>query len=313
MDDAVRAAVPGASRTATLPRSAWLLVALLTAGWGFNWPIMKVALRELPPWTFRSVCLACAMLTLFVIARAQGQSLRPPPGAWLPLSVVALCNVTAWSLFSVYGIKYLAAGRAAILAYTMPAWTGLLGVWLLREPLTRRRLLGLALGMLGMAALMGSEMSQLRAAPIGALFMLGAAWSWALGTVVFKRYPIAMPSAALTAWTLLLGGAPIWIATPLIEGYTLKPLSLWPTLATLYNMVIAFNLCYWAWQKIMTRASAGVSAMSTLMIPVLGVLSGMVLLGERPGWQELAALLLVLGALATVLLPSKAARGSPAR
>ena len=68
-------------------------------------------------------------------------------------------------------------------------------------------------------------------------------------------------------------------------------------------MVVAFVFCHWAWFKIVSRASAGVSALGTLMIPVVGVLSSMLALGERPSWQEYRALLLVMGAIATVVIP----------
>jgi drug/metabolite transporter (DMT)-like permease len=288
----------------SLPRSAWFLLAAVTLGWGFNWPIMKVVLAEVPPWTFRTLCLAASAACLLTVARLNGHTLRVPARAWPALVAVALSNVTAWSLFSVYGIKYLPAGRAAILAYTMPAWTILLGWWLLKERITARKLLGLACGLAGMLILMGSEIRALRAAPIGALCMFGAALAWALGTVLFKRYPIPVSTVAVTGWMMALGGIPIWIATPFLEHDALRWYGLGATLGLLYNMLIAFNFCYWAWQKIVTLAPAGVSALSTLMIPVIGVLSSMWILGERPGWQEFSALALVLGALATVLLPS---------
>jgi drug/metabolite transporter (DMT)-like permease len=66
--------------------------------------------------------------------------------------------------------------------------------------------------------------------------------------------------------------------------------------------------CYWAWFKIVEMVPVGVSALSTLMIPVVGVFSGMLVLGESPGWNDLAALLLVIAAQATVLVNS---RGKP--
>jgi drug/metabolite transporter (DMT)-like permease len=301
----VRAA-PG-PQSATLPRQAWIFLAMLTLGWGFNWPIMKVALSEVPPWTFRTLCLLCAAVSLLALARLGGHRLRVPPGAWLPLSVVALCNITAWSLFSVYGLKLLPAGRAAILAYTMPIWTILLSRWLLGERMTWRRVAGLVLGMTGMLILMGSEVQNLRAAPVGALFMVAAAVSWAVGTVVFKRYPVAMSALAATGWMMVIGGIPIWICTPLLEPHALHPISFWPALGLAYNMIVAFSVCYWAWQKLVTIAPAGVAALSTLMIPVLGVVSGMLLLGEQPRWQEFTALGFVLAALATVLTPSVSA------
>lgn len=80
--------------------------------------------------------------------------------------------------------------------------------------------------------------------------------------------------------------------------------SLQASIAVLYNMFVPFILCYWAWFKIVSRASAVVSALGTLLIPVVGVISSMVVLGERPSWQEFAAMTLVLAAIGTVLVPA---------
>jgi len=73
----------------------------------------------------------------------------------------------------------------------------------------------------------------------------------------------------------------------------------------LYNLLVAFLFCYWAWTRIAIVAPVGVSSLSVMMIPVVGVFSGMLVLGETPRWQDYVALFLVVGALATVLLPSK--------
>jgi drug/metabolite transporter (DMT)-like permease len=80
----------------------------------------------------------------------------------------------------------------------------------------------------------------------------------------------------------------------------------WRGLAALaYNIVVAFVYCYWAWFKIVGQAPASVSALGTLMIPVVGVFSSMLVLGERPSASEYAALALVLGSIATVLRPGR--------
>ena len=86
------------------------------------------------------------------------------------------------------------------------------------------------------------------------------------------------------------------------------PVSLGPILATTYNMFICFIFCYWAWFRIVGMVPVAVSGLSILMVPVIGVFSGALLLGERIGGQELAALALVVAALATVLMPPPARR-----
>jgi drug/metabolite transporter (DMT)-like permease len=221
--------------------------------------------------------------------------------------VISACNVTLWNLFIGYGLQMLPAGRSAILAYSMPVWAVLLSVFILHEKLTRRRILGLVLGMAGMGLLLGGEMSVMRVSPLGSMLVLGAAIGWALGTVLMRRYPIALGTTALTAWQLLIGGFPLMVGALVLDWGSWQPLGVRATVGLVYNMTFVFIFCYWAWFKIATTAPPGVSSLSTLMIPITGVFSGIWLLGESPQWQEYAALGLVIAALATVLIPPRRA------
>ena len=268
---------------------------------------MKLALAEMPVWTFRGLCVAAGAAGIFAVARIGGQRLLPPRAHWPRLICVSLFNVTAWNIFIAYGLTLLPAGRSAILAYTMPLWVALLSVPLLREPLMPRRLLGLVLGTSGMLLLLSDEWASLRAAPVGALLVVSAAMSWALGTILMKRFPTALPTISLTAWQLLLGGLPIVIGAFLLDTGKLAPLSWQASAALVYNIVVAFIICYWAWFKLVERASVTASSLGTLAIPVVGVFSSMLVLGERPDWREYLALLLVLAAIATVIVPARAA------
>ena len=280
----------------------WVLVAL-TLGWGFNWPMIKLALSELPVLSFRSVCLLGGAAGLFAIAAYKRLPLRVPRGQWRRLLPITLFNITVWNLCITYGIRFMPSGRAAILAYTMPLWSVLLSSWLLGERISARRVVGVGLGMLAMVLLFSSELRTVQAAPVGTLLILGGAFSWALGTVLMKRYPVSLPVTVLTAWQLLLGGIPIYAGALAFDPDRLHPLTLWPALAFAYNVLIAFVFCYWAWFKIVASVPVGVSSLSVLMIPVVGVFSGMLVLSETPHWQDYVALALVLAALATVMLP----------
>jgi len=287
-----------------LPRRLWWVLAALTFAWGFNWTALKVALSEVPPWTFRSLCLGFGSAVLFAALRAAGQPLAVPKDQWARLAVLAVVNITFWNMLVAFGVALIPSGRAAILAYTMPVWAVPLSIWLLGERMTARKLAGLALGLAALALLLGEYVVDLSAAPIGSLMVLGAALSWALGTVLQKRYPIRLPAGAYTAWIMLLGGVPIFIGALLLEDFRdLQNVSLWPALGVAYNVLVAFAFAHWAWIKIATSVSVSVFSISMLIIPVIGVLSGIVFLGERPSWSEIAALLCVLAALATVIRP----------
>lgn len=217
------------------------------------------------------------------------------------LALTALFNVTLWNLCIGFGLAMLPAGRSAILAYTMPLWTVLLGALFLGEALTRRRLIGLLCGVAALALLMREEWVSLRAAPLGSLLVVAGAVSWAVGTILMKRLPSSMPTTSFTAWQFLLGGLPLLTGALVFDAIP-RQLPSWPALgAVFYNVTVAFIFCHWAWFRIVQGATAGAAALSTLLIPVLGVLSSMLLLGDRPGPADLMALLLVLAALATVL------------
>jgi drug/metabolite transporter (DMT)-like permease len=120
-----------------------------------------------------------------------------------------------------------------------------------------------------------------------------------------KRYPTSLETTALTAWQLLIGGLPLMIGALVIDWGAWRPIGTAAAIGLVYNMFFVFIYCYWAWFKIAATAPPSVSSLSTLMIPVVGVFSGMWLLGESPRWQEYAALILVIAALATVVIPPR--------
>ena len=291
-----------------LPPRLWWVLAGLTVVWGFNWTAMKVAIADIAPFTFRTLCLGLGSGVLFAFLRASGQPLAIPRDQWKRLALIAFFNITCWNVLVVFGLTLLPSGRAAILAYTMPAWAIPLSVLLLGERLTARKLAGLALGMAGMALLVWDEFHRIQGAPRGALLVLCAALTWAIGTILQKKYPVRAPVAGFTAWLMLIGGVPIYAGALLFEDFSkLAHVGLMSALGAAYNVLLAFAWAHWAWIKLSTSVSVTVFSLSMLIIPVVGVFSGMLFLGESPGWTEYAALAFVLGSLATVVVPQRKA------
>lgn len=280
-----------------LPRRLWWLLAGLSLAWGFNWTAMKLALAEVPPWTFRTLCLGLGSAVLFAVLRAGGHSLAVPRGQRGRLAALAFFNITLWNLLVAFGLTMIPSGRAAILAYTVPVWAIPLSVWLLGERLTRARAAGLALGISGLGLLVGPQ-----AASLGSLLVLGAAVSWALGSVLQKRFPMRMATGPYTAWMMLLGGVPIFLGALLLEDWrTLAGIGALAAFGIAYNVLVAFAWAHWAWIKLATSVPVSVFSLSMLVVPLVGVLSGMLLLDERPARSEYAGLALVLAALFSVL------------
>ena len=303
------ATAPEAARAVAPPQgiSAYSLglLALLTFFWGINWPIMKIALNEMPVFTFRALCLGGGALGLFAIAIWKRMPLRIPRGHLLHMLWISLFNITGWNVFVLYGLSMLPAGRTTILAFTMPLWLIPMSALLLHERLTGWKLAGLGIGLTGLTVLVGGEWEAMIAAPLGVLLVLGAAICWAIGTVLIKLWQVPMSPVPFVGWQMVLGGIPIFVIAPLLESDRWYVYSFWPWMAALYNATVCFVFCYWAWNVLVRVLPAGISGLSTLMIPVVGVFSSMLMLGEQPRWPEFAALLLVATALGLILKPSR--------
>lgn len=291
---------PATAPAATPPALGLILVGVLSLCWGFNWPVMKVTVTEVPPWTFRAASTGVAGIILLAGTWASGRRLLPKRHELPHLLLASMLNITLWMLLSAYAVSMMEAGRAAIVAYTMPVWSILLGAIILREPLTARRIAGVVLGLSGMALLLHQDLRDIGASPLGTLLMTGAAFSWAAGTVVVKIGRIRLSTIALAGWQMLFAAIPLAAGALTLESLDPSAVGLWPALGLLYNMVIGSALCVWIWFRIVALYSAGVAAISTLLIPVVGIFLGAVLLDEPVGPAEVAALLLVLAALAVV-------------
>jgi drug/metabolite transporter (DMT)-like permease len=284
-----------------------LPIVLLALVWGCNWPVLKLGVTELPPLTFRSLTLPFAALGLLAVAHRSGDSIRIPREWWPRLAILALLNIGGWNGLVLFGVRQLPAGRSAILAYTMPVWATLVALVVLHEPMNKRKWLGLALGMAGMALLIGNDFKVLQQVPFGALMILGAAFLWAVGTVLLRKWKPPFPQNALSGWMMLLGWLPLVILAPFFDpvGLAALPQLSWKAwFSILYNVFLAGTLAHWAWFTLARTLPVAVSGMVSLPVPVVGVFAGMLVLGERPGMAEWVALVLVLGALVAVLMPA---------
>ena len=294
------------SPAAGLPLAGFALLAAVTVFWGVNWPGMKIVLGEVSPWWFRTICLAVGGSALLAISGLSGNRLRVPASDLWPLMLCGVFNMVGWHLFSAYGLTLVPAGRASIIAFTMPVWAALFAIPVLRERASLAVFAGLGLGMTGLVILIGHDVAVLESAPVGALMMLGAAVSWGLGTVLFKRFNWQTPVATIIGWQLLLAAIPLAIGALALEPLPdLTGLSTPAIIAFAYVLVFPMVFCQWAYFKIVSMFPAVYAAIGVLAVPVVGVCSSLLLLGEPVGWREIAALALVCSAIFMVLILPK--------
>ena len=302
-----------ASPTPHITAAALFPVAVLALVWGCNWPVLKMGVSEIAPLTFRALTLPFAGLGLLAVAAVSGASIRIPRPLWAKVVLLALFNITGWNGLLLFGVQQLPAGRSAILAFTMPVWSVLFSLVLLHEPLSKRKVAGMALGVLGLGVLLGEDIRHLQRTPTAALFIVGAAISWAFGTVLLRKWRLPVPQNALSGWLMILGWVPIAALAPFAApaGPPAMP-SAGAWFAVFYNIFLAGTFAHWAGFTLARTLPVAVSSMASLPVPIVGVFAGMLVLGERPGAPEWTALALVVAAMVAVLWTPKAVPAAPA-
>lgn len=278
-------------------------LAALALAWGFNWPFMKIVFAEFPVWTFRGASGLTAGIAVLALARLTGGRIRPEgTQAWIWLWVGAFLNVTVWQVTTGYGVQLLGSGHAAVLAFTMPLWAGLVAWVALGEKMTGPFATALAMAMAGVALLSFRGGSFASSDIPGIALMLAAALAWAIGTLHAKHPRSDLPVLATVGWQIALGSLPIAMVAPVIEPLHWPQASLAAWGAAAYVTAVAMVVGYVAWFRLVDILPASVASLSTIAIPATAMLSGAAILGEAMGPREIAALGLMLGALALALI-----------
>ncbi len=257
---------------------------------------MKVLLVEVPPFTMRILCAIAGVALLLAIAARRRERLAVPRALWPRLMLASLLNVTAWMGLASFSLLWLAAAEATIVCYTMPVWASLFAWALLGEAITWRRLVALAMGLAGLLVLVlgrGLDVG-LEKLP-GVAVALTAAVLFSLGTVVGKRWPLALPPATSAAWQMALGCLPLAVGAAGFEHPAPSEWSAESWWLLLYGGLGPLGLCYLAWFGALRRLPASAAAAGTLLTPVVGVTAAGLLLGEPLGVRELLALSMTVG------------------
>lgn len=290
------------------------LVATIGLFWGLNWPAVKVILGEVPPWTLRTVGLSLGAALLFAIAGALGQRLRPQRAEFPALAAAGLFSIFGFNIFAAFGQLFTETSKAAIVAFTMPMWAALFAAMLLGERLTPIRLLALAVGLAGLGVLIGEDLGAVLERPAGIALMLGAAVSWALGTVLLKSRQWSLEPLARASWLVVLSVPPMAVGALVFEDPFAQAVPSPAILTVLaYHVIFPMTLCHGAWVTLVHRLPASVAAIGTLLVPVVGVLSATLLLGEPLTGHKLVALLLVLASITASLAPVPGRKGAVPR
>ena len=288
--------------TASPDATARLMLVLLSLGWGMSWPMMRIALDEVPPFSMRVATMAIGAVTLAALTVLRRRSFALHGRVAIVHVVVAgLFNVVSFTILTPFAQLYAATSRVSIVVYSMPIWATLLARVVLRERITGTRALALALCVAGLVVLIYPLTAG--GIPVGILFALGAAMSWAAGTVYLKWAHIREEPMAVTFWQIVVGFVVIGVCQPLFEG----PLHLWPIRASTFGALlfagfVGSGIAYFLWFDIVRRLPAMTASLGVLSVPAVGIVGSVVMLGERPTLPDVVGFALILSASACVLL-----------
>lgn len=284
-------------------RKAIPLVLVLTLVWGTNWPLFPFAVREVSVWTFRSFCLVGAGVTLLAIARVRGESLRIPRAHWGTIAAAAMAYLVVWNVASTYAAVLIPSGQAAILGFTMPLWAALMAWAFLGQRPGKRVLVALAMGGLGVALLIVNGIDAYAKAPLGFALGLLAGLGWAAGTLILKRRAVPVSPLVLTGWQLLVAAVPIIVCAFWFgQGEWFMP-SRTTILVIAYITLVPMAIGNVAWFSIVGLLPANIAGLSSVMVPVVAMLSGALVHREPLGLVQWASMVCCAIGVALALKP----------
>ncbi|MCX5835255.1 MAG: EamA family transporter [Deltaproteobacteria bacterium] len=265
--------------------------------WGYNWVIAKESLRYASAFDFSALRSVFGALCLFLLLFYRGQGVRPRD---VPMTIVlGLLTTTGAVGLSTWALESGAAGKTAVLVYTMPFWVLLLAWPILSERVRGMQWIAVFMAFSGLAIILepwhlaGTTMSK-------ALAVLGGlTWAGSAITLKIMRRRGTFDLLSVTAWQMLFGAIPLSIVAFVISS---PPIQWTPyfTAALFYNIVFTSAIAHLLWFFAVRELPAGMASMGTLATPVIGVVSASIELGERPSSAEMSGMALIL--LALVLL-----------
>ena len=290
-----------------LSRQQLTVLIALTLVWGINWPIMKLGVTSYPPLTFRTLCMWLGLPVLAGVLVVLKVPFRIERRHWPEVFKLAVFNMFFWHALAIVAVQSLSSGRAAILGYTMPIFSAVIGALWFGDRLAPRAWGGVAAAALGVALLLWHEVTQMAGKPLGVLMMLTAAATWAIGTRMLRRTTLPVPTLAISFWMTALTTL---VMSALAFGLE-RDAWRWPSpagwSAVVFNAVGVFAFAQAAWFYLARGLPPVASTLSVMFIPVVGVFSGALWLGEVLHWQDWAAVALMVTAIATVLWPARQA------
>ena len=243
--------------------------------WGFNWVVMKTANTYFPPILFVTWRFGSGALILLAIA--FWKKIPLPDAKFLPFIILTgILQLTLNNVCAQIGMQSVSAGMAAVLNYTAPLWTAILAHFALNERLTRIKLFGILLSIVGLYILMGLQGVE---DIYSAFIIIAGAIAMGFSNIITKLRLSKSNMIQLTTWQMVFGALTLVIYTSIFPQGDIN-WNLTAVLCVIYNGALASALAFFLWNYVLTHIEASKASIATLVAPVVGVLSGVLILGE---------------------------------
>lgn len=282
-----------------MTRKDGLLALLVVVVWGLNFVVIKVGLHNMPPLMLAGLrFVLVAFPALLFVARPK-----------VPLSLLLGYGLTisfGQFAFLFCAIKFgMPAGLASLVLQAQAFFTIILGAGVFGERLQGKQLAGIALAVFGVLVLIEASLTGQHIPMIGFALTLAAAFSWACGNIFNKKimsHVSRPPVMSLVVWSALIPVVPFMVASLVFDGPALMLQSLvsidLPTILSLaYLAFVATIVGYGIWGSLLGRYETWRVAPLSLLVPVVGMASAALLLGESLSALQLGGAVLIMAGL----------------
>lgn len=281
----------------------YALVAVLS--WATNYPLMKLAVQDMPPLTFSAVRLFGGVLVMIcMIMMTRSAHLAPPKSERFELACIGMLQFASVLGLASIALQHLPAGRTVTLIYSMALWAAIFDMLILKSRLRWNQYLGIILSVLGLVLFIDptvvdwSDTDAVMAVGLS----LFAAVCWGLGAVLYRRRKWEASVQTQTLWQLLAAGSLLMVAALLFE-FPVEP-HYTPSLVLIliWNWIMPTAVAVWAWSKILTRVPASIAGQLLMSTPFVGILFSAWIFDEQLSLSfGVSVALITLGGVLTLL------------
>lgn len=267
--------------------------------WGYNWVVMKEALKYASPFEFSAIRTFFGGFILLLVLLWKGKSIRPRE---IPMTVLLGLSTTTGSVgLSTWALENGSVGKTAVLVYTMPFWVIILAWPILAERIRGVQWIAVLLALAGLVVMV--EPWRLQSGIFSVFLAVLAGLSWAFSAIVTKlmRRMTGIELISVTAWQMIFGAVPLASAALILSS---PPIRWEPYFigAIAYNILFTNAVAVLLWFYSLRELPAGMAGMGTLATPVIGLIAAYIQLGEKPSWFETLGIMLIMAALALISL-----------